>query len=341
MTRKFLPVLSAVFIISTFISGQALGNTITPKEHSFHYSVSENGLSEKNSKKKFEHFNKEVNYCTDDNSNPYTGNVIINDMEYRFESGFPVSSHTDGTDISFYDENGKKINDERKLKAVHDFISYYNKEETPKDPIYETNDIRDLFSVMSAIGELTGNAVIKGNNENLIETFVYEENDEDTTYFLNITNPDNIKKYKDMKNTSDMLLNTLSEKIGSETDPFKISEIIHDYIIENYHYDYEKASYLLSGGLNTSSLIDITCIEKGIICQDYASLYAFLCKLYGIETDVIIGTDNNGMGHAWNKTIINGTEYYTDVTWDDEEGTDKWFMIDKNRFSKDHIEKIL
>lgn len=65
-------------------------------------------------------------------------------------------------------------------------------------------------------------------------------------------------------------------------------------------------------------------IEGQAICNGYARAYQHLMNQVGIPTWYIRGTSVNpvtgeSIGHAWNIVKLNGSWYYTDVTWDDQD----------------------
>lgn len=65
-------------------------------------------------------------------------------------------------------------------------------------------------------------------------------------------------------------------------------------------------------------------VEGKAICNGYARAYQHLMNQVGIPTWYIRGTSVNPVtgetiGHAWNIAKLNGSWYYTDVTWDDQD----------------------
>lgn len=51
------------------------------------------------------------------------------------------------------------------------------------------------------------------------------------------------------------------------------------------------------------------------VCDGIAKAYAMLLRLDGIPAYKVCGTANDGMGHAWNKVLIDGGWVGADVTW--------------------------
>jgi hypothetical protein len=67
--------------------------------------------------------------------------------------------------------------------------------------------------------------------------------------------------------------------------------------------------------------------------------YAFKSILYelGIPTETIIGEAGTGGNHAWSRCRVDGTWYYSDVTFNDPVGgqaTEKYLLLSKSAFYK-------
>ena len=78
---------------------------------------------------------------------------------------------------------------------------------------------------------------------------------------------------------------------------------IHDYIIENYDYDYSYESYSA-----------LSMMDNGVgVCNAYTALFSALCGRFGIEYGV-----KTTATHTWNVVKLGSVWYHVDVTWDDE-----------------------
>lgn len=127
---------------------------------------------------------------------------------------------------------------------------------------------------------------------------------------------------------------------------------IHNWMCQNIQYDYSFSHYTVKGA-----------IDEGLaVCQGYAETFEKLCKIAGIECEMVTGTVNPSIerkvnidgrtvfiyaagsgGHAWNQVKVDGQWYQVDVTWDDgyEQLTSKgyiteFFLITPENMMYDH-----
>ena len=86
-------------------------------------------------------------------------------------------------------------------------------------------------------------------------------------------------------------------------------EYFHDYIV--LHNNFVKDN---SGDTTTI----YSAFTKGTIqCSGYAKSMQYLCDLAGIESMVVVGTNDSNDSHAWNVVKVDGDWYNLDTTWDD------------------------
>lgn len=102
--------------------------------------------------------------------------------------------------------------------------------------------------------------------------------------------------------------------IGKETSYNKKVNIIYEFLVKNFKYDYDKLKNLQSTYLPD---IDTTLKEKKGICYDYSSLFAAMKRSEGIPTKLVKGYSTKVDGyHAWNEIKINGKWVIIDTTYD-------------------------
>ncbi len=113
--------------------------------------------------------------------------------------------------------------------------------------------------------------------------------------------------------------------------------------------DYEKELTLHDAIVNSCTYIDGpnahsaygALVEGRAVCEGYAEAFQYLLHRAGINCMIIDGT-GNGENHAWNAVKIDGSWYYTDVTWDDPVGQTEilshaYFNLTLAMMCEDHV----
>lgn len=100
-------------------------------------------------------------------------------------------------------------------------------------------------------------------------------------------------------------------KILAEADgksDYEKLKVFHDYIALNNNFVKESGyNQTIYGGF----------VNGEIQCEGYAKSIQYLCDLTGIESTVVVGTNESGDSHAWNVVKVDGKWYNLDTTWDD------------------------
>ncbi len=130
--------------------------------------------------------------------------------------------------------------------------------------------------------------------------------------YYNETDPDKIASMqKEIDASADKLI---SEASGKST--YEKLKIFHDYLVLNSTF--EKADDI--GSYNETiynAFKNGTSAQGDIQCSGYAKSMLYLCDKAGIDCMVIVGTNEEGLSHAWNKVKVEGEWYNLDCTWDD------------------------
>lgn len=99
---------------------------------------------------------------------------------------------------------------------------------------------------------------------------------------------------------------------------------IFEWVAKNVVYDYDslQKSNSLIGTDEYATLYAYRCfylegvfIDKLAVCNGLSKAISLMCNMEGIDCNKIIGADNKGGAHAWNKVKIDGIWYVSDITW--------------------------
>ncbi|MGN1319402.1 MAG: transglutaminase domain-containing protein [Lachnospirales bacterium] len=87
---------------------------------------------------------------------------------------------------------------------------------------------------------------------------------------------------------------------------------IHDYIVSTFSYGPTDTDNIPK---EAHSIVGFVRNGQGI-CEAYANTFQLMCRLAGIDSQLVTGSIN-GVGHMWNIVKIDGDYYHVDVTSDD------------------------
>lgn len=107
---------------------------------------------------------------------------------------------------------------------------------------------------------------------------------------------------------------------AQKTDYDKV-KFVHDYLVVNAEYDYvclEELNKTVQRASSQQSHTIYGClVNKVCVCDGYAKSFQLIMSMLGIECEYVEG--DAGGGHAWNYVVLDGEEYWMDITWDENE----------------------
>lgn len=126
---------------------------------------------------------------------------------------------------------------------------------------------------------------------------------------------------------------TILDAMPSGLTDYETALYLHDYLANTVVYEDTENDQTIYGAL----------VEGRAVCAGYTRAYQYLLGLAGIKSWYVAGLADNGSGegpenHAWNLVWLDGSCYYTDVTWDDTENGiyHTYFCIPMEEIEDDH-----
>lgn len=106
---------------------------------------------------------------------------------------------------------------------------------------------------------------------------------------------------------------------------------IHDALIADIEYSQDTSvptAHSIAGAMTSG---------KSAVCEGYAKVMQVMMNQYGIMNIYVTGTANGG-GHAWNMVkMSDGSYYWLDATWDDQEYEEyqhQYFLVGDKNFTE-------
>ena len=149
-----------------------------------------------------------------------------------------------------------------------------------------------------------------------------------------------IEKYEQIREKVDNAADTMLEALPDSGD-FDKELFVHDAIINSCVYSDED--------ILSESTVEGVFVEKRAKCSGYARAFKLLLGKAGIESVLVHGTatdyDENSVKHMWNAVKLDGSWYFTDITWDDpvsDDGTNflhhTFFNMTADMLNRTHSE---
>lgn len=140
---------------------------------------------------------------------------------------------------------------------------------------------------------------------------------------------------------SDKVVKKASALTKNCTTEKEIVEKIHEYVVENNTYDYDKIKTLETGYIPD---IEVIYKDKKGICYDFSVMLAAMLRTQGIEVKVVTGYADDIDGyHAWNQVYdTEEKEWYTiDATYDIcYNSAGRSYSLEKNENEYDELKYI-
>ena len=117
-----------------------------------------------------------------------------------------------------------------------------------------------------------------------------------------------IEEIAGMQTAIKQYVETFRQGLWENMSEYDKVKYVYEYVINHTEYNME-AKYnqsICSVFLNGES-----------VCQGYAKAVQYLLDGLSVQNTLVIGTVNNGEGHAWNLVKVDGSYYYVDATWGD------------------------
>lgn len=139
----------------------------------------------------------------------------------------------------------------------------------------------------------------------------------------------NDPKYLDLSAFSPEDLRELQEKaaeiVGTETDPYEKTVLIHDWVANNIYYDYD--AYHSENIPEERGNAMWVLRNRMAVCEGYTRLFNALLRTQNIPCVLSSGVarhypakwsdmDQNKSNHAWSEVYVDGRWILVDVTWD-------------------------
>lgn len=164
---------------------------------------------------------------------------------------------------------------------------------------------------------------VEGNQYKLIDSqsVELELGNENEVYLNSIQLIDWSKDMASIKKAKE-----LAKSVSSDMEKV---QLVHDYIVNNVRYDYDKAQNVKPGYLPS---IDETMSSSKGICYDFASLNASMLRSLDIPTKLVMGYKSDiGSYHAWNEAYVDGEWVIIDATYDS--------ILDENELPYEMVKK--
>ncbi len=139
-------------------------------------------------------------------------------------------------------------------------------------------------------------------------------------------------------NLAKQRLGEFKASINNISDEYQIAAKAHDLLMQENFYRYDSGN-IPSTHHSAHSMVGWL-DKSGIVCEGYAKAFQYLLSGVGIECLYVTGT-SKGQAHAWNLVKNNGSWYWVDPTFNDQESLPGgfyhyYFGLPNDAFLSDH-----
>lgn len=135
--------------------------------------------------------------------------------------------------------------------------------------------------------------------------------------------------FKQQTTEVNKILNSIAEQVKDKSEPEKV-QYISQYISGSLDYDVN--------AVKESTYDNI--VKQRSVCGGYAKLFYILMNKLNVQTELVLGSANNGY-HAWNRINIANNWYYYDITYFDSAGSPIYINNTNPNIDGTHIESII
>jgi transglutaminase/protease-like cytokinesis protein 3 len=113
-----------------------------------------------------------------------------------------------------------------------------------------------------------------------------------------------------MQSKIDAAVSTVMAKVNAASGTFEKLKVMYDYVVLNNNFSLSAEGY-------NASIYNAFTSNGDLQCGGYAKAIQYLCDLSGIESTVVVGTNEENESHAWNIVYCGDGYYNLDATWGD------------------------
>lgn len=138
--------------------------------------------------------------------------------------------------------------------------------------------------------------------------------------------PDEFRKAKETFDSC--VKSTLAEAgIDMEMDDITKEALLYTYLGRHIRYDHEHAEDMQQSAYRAI-------VEHRGVCLSISNAFTYLLQQAGVMAHVAEGTIiSSGANHAWTLVRLQGDDYYCDLTWDSNSGSDGTLCVTGNYFN--------